>query len=75
MPKPIILTDAARLMRAVNSEKQQAAARENGRKGGRPRKHCKYCGAKIEMPAPGTETTCKCGAKVSHIGWAYSWTK
>jgi hypothetical protein len=31
-----LATTSARTMRAVNSEAQQAAARENGRKGGRP---------------------------------------
>lgn len=31
-------SEAARAMRLVNSEKQKQAARENGKKGGRPRK-------------------------------------
>jgi nitrogenase molybdenum-iron protein alpha/beta subunit len=31
-------SDAARALRSVNSEAQKKAARENGKKGGRPRK-------------------------------------
>jgi hypothetical protein len=37
---------AARALRAIPSQARAAASRENGRKGGRPRRSCESCGSR-----------------------------
>ena len=50
--KAEIVREAMRIIRGVNSPKQRAASRENGKKGGRP----------IGTKKPLSEIACDCGA-------------
>jgi hypothetical protein len=50
--KRALVSEAMRIIRSVNSEAQQAAARENGKRGGRPPGTAK----------PLSEISCNCGA-------------